>query len=64
MRTALMKLLAIALLILLAACKTTDSGEPTSVCAQWQGISWSAKDTPTTIDEVKANNARRTAWCT
>ena len=56
-------LLAVALLIPLAGCKTTGSGV-TDVCeTAWRPISWSQKDTARTIEEVKANNARRGAWC-
>jgi hypothetical protein len=32
-------------------------------CANWKGVGWSKKDTDETIREVKANNARRLAWC-
>lgn len=38
-------------------------GETDLVCSQWRGISWEARDTHRTIGEVKANNARRKAWC-
>jgi hypothetical protein len=63
MRTVLMTMLAAALLTPLAACKTTDTGVTDVVCGPWRAITWSAKDTPETIDEVKGNNARRKAWC-
>lgn len=49
--------------ILTAGCATTGGGGTEAVCAQWRGISWSSRDTPQTQDEVKANNARRKAWC-
>lgn len=62
-RTVRMMLLAAALPILAAGCKTTASVGTEAVCAQWRGVSWSMKDTPETIDEVKGNNARRGAWC-
>lgn len=63
-------LLASALLIPLAGCKTMGSGV-TSPClpqavgqeAAWRPISWSSKDTLKTIEEIKANNARHEAWC-
>jgi hypothetical protein len=29
----------------------------------WRGIQWSIRDTRQTIIDVKANNARRDAWC-
>lgn len=51
-----------ALLIPLAACQTTGSGE-TEVCAAWRPVTWSQRDTLETIDGVKGNNARRGAWC-
>ncbi len=53
--------LPLALVTLLAGCcKTTDSG---AVCAAFRPISWSVEDTPETIAEIKAHNARRMAWC-
>ncbi len=39
---------------------TATSG---SECAVWLPISWSDQDTEQTILEIKANNARRDAWC-
>lgn len=52
-----------ALAILSAGCVTTDTAATSSaVCSQWRGISWSVQDTPQTITEVKASNARRKAW--
>lgn len=56
------KLLIAASAILLAGCQTTGTGV-TDACGQWRAVSWSVKDTPQTIDEVKGNNARRKAWC-
>jgi hypothetical protein len=54
-------MLPLALVMLLAGCcKTTDSD---AVCAAFRPISWSVEDTPETIAEVKAHNARRDAWC-
>lgn len=50
------------LAIPLASCATTGTGV-TSACTQWRAISWSAKDTPLTIVDVKASNARRAAYC-
>jgi hypothetical protein len=56
-------LLAVALPLLTAACQTTDGAAISAVCAQFRGIGWSQKDTPQTIDEVKASNARQKAFC-
>jgi hypothetical protein len=47
---------------LVASCyKTTGTAETS--CLVWRPISWSSKDTPKTIEEVKLNNARQKAWC-
>lgn len=62
MRKLRMLLLLSASATLLAACQTTGTGV-TDACGQWRPISWSSKDTPQTVDEVKGNNARRKAWC-
>lgn len=62
MRRRLMISLAAALAIPLAGCQTMATGV-TEVCSVWRPISWSKKDTPQTIDEVKGNNARQEAWC-
>lgn len=62
MRPVLTTLLALALLTPLAACNQTATGG-TSVCTIWLPVSWSVKDTPETIDGVKANNARRKGYC-
>ena len=32
-------------------------------CTVWKDITWSSKDTPQTITEVKINNARREGYC-
>ena len=63
MRTVPKMLLAAALLIPLAGCQTTGGAGIEATCAQWRGISWSRKDTLQTVDDVKANNARRKAFC-
>lgn len=42
-------------------CKTTATAE--TVCSVWRPITWSVNDTPETIAEIKAHNARRNAWC-
>lgn len=68
----LMLLCVSALAIPLASCaKTPIGGIENSPCiAQvagqepaWRPVSWSSRDTLQTIEEVKANNARREAWC-
>lgn len=33
------------------------------VCNVWRPLEWSQRDTPETVGEVKASNARRSAWC-
>jgi hypothetical protein len=57
--------LAIMPLFLLTGCfKTMDIvGTSPAVCSVWKDISWSSKDTPQTITEVKVNNARREGYC-
>lgn len=49
----------------LAACQTTRTTEiGKAVCAIWQPVTYSASgDTQQTIDEARANNARRDAYC-
>jgi hypothetical protein len=72
MRKPLMMLCVSALAIPLASCATTDTGgiEASPCVAQkpgeepaWRPLSWSRRDTPETIEETKANNARHLAWC-
>ena len=53
---------ALASALLVASCSRTMGTAETS-CLVWKPISWSSKDTPQTITEVKANNARQAAWC-
>lgn len=48
--------------LLVASCSKTTGTVETS-CLVWRPISWSSKDTPQTIEEVKLNNVRRNAWC-
>ena len=48
--------------LLAASCSRTTGTNETS-CLVWRPISWSSKDTPQTIEEVKLNNARQKAWC-
>jgi len=48
--------------LLLGGCwKTTATGG--TECLVWRPISWSRADTPQTIVEVKAHNARHRAFC-
>ena len=54
--------LALASGLLVASCSKTTGLSETS-CLVWKPISWSSKDTPQTIEEVKLNNARQKAWC-
>ena len=65
-----MLLLVSALLTPLAGCSTTGTAVTSPCLAQaaglepaWRAVSWSSRDTLKTIEEVKANNARHTAWC-
>lgn len=62
LRTVRTMLLVGALPILSAGCAQTPSSAD-SVCSPWRSITWSKKDTPETVDQVKGNNARRGAWC-
>lgn len=48
--------------LLVASCSMTTATVG-SECLVWKPISWSAKDTPQTIEEVKLNNVRQKAWC-
>lgn len=48
--------------LLVASCSKT-TGTVGTECLVWKPISWSSKDTPQTIEEVKLNNARQKAWC-
>lgn len=69
------RLLCLALLPpILAGCSQTMATGGTSpgaiepagiarTCDAWQSVSWSSRDTPQTIVEVKAANARRDAFC-
>ena len=52
-----------AAMLLLAGCSRTTGTGAINECDFWRPISWSTKDTHETIAEVKANNARRGAWC-
>lgn len=42
--------------------KTTGTAA-IDACQFWKPVTWSKKDTPQTIEEVKINNARRQGWC-
>jgi hypothetical protein len=48
---------------LLPGCTHLTRTSATEVCAVWRPVGWSSRDTPETVTEVKANNARRAAWC-
>ena len=58
-------ILAILLMFPLMGCSSRMVTEETNltVCSVWKDVTWSAKDTPQTIVEVKINNARRDGWC-
>jgi len=53
------------LLASMAGCKTTPStGIPSEVCLIWKPITFSAsRDTPETVEEIRAQNARRQVFC-
>ena len=61
MRLKLMSALVSGLLV--ASCSMTTASNVETSCLVWRPISWSAKDTPQTIEGVKLGNARRQAWC-
>jgi len=48
--------------ILLSGCSMRNTAA-IDACIVWQPVSWSQKDTPRTIEEVKINNARWEGWC-
>jgi hypothetical protein len=59
------QMLALLLLItvtLMTGCSKTMATSGTE-CAVWIPITWSSRDTPETIKQIKASNARRKAWC-
>lgn len=53
------------LAILLASCVTTGSSVPVTkvACGSFQPITWSGKDTPATVLQVKEHNAAGKAIC-
>lgn len=57
-----MLMLAPVLTFTLGDCSTTMATAETS-CLAWRPVTWSKRDTPQTIEEVKAQNARRKAYC-
>lgn len=57
-----LKIICVATLLILPACSTT-TGTGGTECLVWRPLTWSVKDTPETIIEVKANNTRRKEWC-
>jgi hypothetical protein len=58
-------LLVMPLLLVLSGCLslTGTGGTDLVACSVWRDVSWSSKDTPQTITEVKVNNARREGFC-
>ncbi len=58
-------LLAMLLMFPLTACSSLTGTSETNqtACYVWKDISWSSKDTPQTITEIKVNNARRDGYC-
>ena len=59
---------ALALIPILTSCQTMDIGAIDArsiavICETWRPVSWSSRDTPETIREVKAGNAARKAFC-
>ena len=58
----MLELLLVNAVILMAGCETATPTVGTE-CAVWLPITWSQQDTDETIREIKANNARRAAWC-
>lgn len=58
-------LLTLAMLVPLAACQTTrTTATGKAVCAIWQPVTYSASgDTGQTVDEIRAANAKRDAYC-
>lgn len=69
--SALIALSALVMMSLLVGCqmisqthtKGTDAAIAADVCRVWQPISYSSRDTPETRQEIKVNNAARTAYC-
>jgi len=61
MRLSKLTMLCAATLLLGGCWKTTGTGG--TECLAWRPISWSRADTPQTITEVKANNAKWRAFC-
>ena len=54
------------MLALLAACQTTrgTATDTKAVCALWSGVTFSqAQDSGQTVDEIRALNAKRDAYC-
>ena len=57
--------LAMLLMSPLMACSSLTGTSATNgaACEVWKDVSWSSKDTPQTITEIKVNNARRDGYC-
>lgn len=63
-RSGLAALLAAALI--LTSCQTTGTSGPDPelvACRSFEPVTWSAKDTPETIKQIKAHNAAWAAVC-
>ena len=58
----MLALLLVSVMMSMAGCETATPTVGTE-CAVWLPITWSQQDTDETIREIKANNARRAAWC-
>ena len=64
----LRKLLPPALALILSSCAmpgtgAIDAGALQRICTAWPPVSWSARDTPETISDARANNAARAVFC-
>lgn len=60
------RLLMLLMLVPLAACQTTrgTATDAKAVCALWSGVTFSqAQDSGQTVDEIRALNAKRDAYC-
>jgi len=63
--------LLLAMMCLLVACQSTprtntaaaDAAVTSGVCSAWQPVTYSSRDTPDSILQIRANNAARDAYC-
>jgi len=58
----MLALLLVSAVTLMMGCSNPMATSGTE-CAVWIPITWSSRDTPETIKQIKASNARRKAWC-